>query len=91
MARPFTVTIEYKARHHHRISADGPHETVRISPIPIRAPADFVRPRHVFHDDRQDGGVLMRSGHTEAAIDLCRLSNWKPVGVICELVKDDGT
>ncbi len=53
--------------------------------------ADFVRPGHVFPLIAKDGGVLMRSGHTEAAIDLCRLAHLEPVGVICELVNDDGT
>ena len=54
-------------------------------------PADFVRPGHVFPLIAKEGGVLMRSGHTEAAVDLCRLAGLEPVGVICELVNDDGT
>mgnify|MGYP002144563469 CR=1 FL=1 len=53
--------------------------------------ADFVRPGHVFPLIARDGGVLMRSGHTEAAVDLCRLAGLPPVGVICELANDDGT
>jgi 3,4-dihydroxy 2-butanone 4-phosphate synthase/GTP cyclohydrolase II len=53
--------------------------------------ADFVRPGHVFPLIAKDGGVLMRSGHTEAAVDLCRLAGLPPVGVICELANDDGT
>jgi 3,4-dihydroxy 2-butanone 4-phosphate synthase/GTP cyclohydrolase II len=53
--------------------------------------ADFVRPGHVFPLIAKDGGVLMRSGHTEAAVDLARLAGLPPVGVICELVNDDGT
>ena len=53
--------------------------------------ADFVRPGHVFPLIAKDGGVLMRSGHTEAAVDLCRLAELPPVGVICELANDDGT
>jgi 3,4-dihydroxy 2-butanone 4-phosphate synthase/GTP cyclohydrolase II len=54
--------------------------------------ADFVRPGHVFPLVAKEGGVLMRSGHTEAAVDLCKLAGLAPVGVICELVnKDDGT
>ena len=44
-----------------------------------------------FRSSRKDGGVLMRSGHTEAAVDLCRLAGLPPVGVICELANDDGT
>jgi 3,4-dihydroxy 2-butanone 4-phosphate synthase/GTP cyclohydrolase II len=52
---------------------------------------DFVRPGHVFPLIAKRGGVLMRSGHTEAAVDLARLAGEPPVGVICELVNDDGT
>jgi 3,4-dihydroxy 2-butanone 4-phosphate synthase/GTP cyclohydrolase II len=52
---------------------------------------DFVRPGHIFPLIAKDGGVLMRSGHTEAAVDLCKLANLPPVGVICELANDDGT
>ena len=54
-------------------------------------PADFVRPGHVFPLVARDGGVLMRSGHTEAAVDLARLAGWPPVGLLAELVNDDGT
>ena len=61
------------------------------SPIPMPAPADFVRPGHVFPLIAREGGVLMRSGHTEAAVDLCRLAGLPPVGVLAELVNDDGT
>ena len=52
---------------------------------------DFVRPGHVFPLIARAGGVLMRSGHTEAAVDLCQLSGLPPVAVICELANDDGT
>jgi 3,4-dihydroxy 2-butanone 4-phosphate synthase/GTP cyclohydrolase II len=51
---------------------------------------DFVRPGHVFPLRYREGGVLVRAGHTEAAIDLLRLAGLKPVGVICEIMKDDG-
>jgi 3,4-dihydroxy 2-butanone 4-phosphate synthase/GTP cyclohydrolase II len=53
--------------------------------------ADFVRPGHVFPLIAREGGVLMRSGHTEAAVDLCKLAGVPPVAVICELANDDGT
>ena len=53
--------------------------------------ADFVRPGHVFPLIAKQGGVLMRSGHTEAAVDIARLAGEPPVGVICELVNDDGS
>jgi 3,4-dihydroxy 2-butanone 4-phosphate synthase/GTP cyclohydrolase II len=52
---------------------------------------DFARPGHVFPLIARDGGVLLRSGHTEAAVDLCKLSGLPPVGVISELMNDDGT
>src|SRR5690606_17790517 len=53
--------------------------------------SDFTRPGHIFPLIAREGGVLMRSGHTEAAVDLCKLAGLPPVGVICELVNDDGT
>jgi len=53
--------------------------------------SDFVRPGHVFPLVAKDGGVLMRSGHTEACVDLCRLAGLPPVGVLAELMNDDGT
>ena len=53
--------------------------------------SDFVRPGHVFPLVAKDGGVLMRSGHTEACIDLCRLAGLPPVGVLTELMNDDGS
>ncbi len=58
---------------------------------PNAGAADFSRPGHIFPLIAREGGVLMRSGHTEAAVDLCRLAGLPPVGVICELVNDDGT
>jgi hypothetical protein len=64
---------------------------VRNLANPNAGAADFVRPGHIFPLVAREGGVLMRSGHTEAAVDLCRLAGLPPVGVICELVNDDGT
>ena len=61
------------------------------SPTATAAPADFVRPGHVFPLVAREGGVLMRSGHTEACVDLCRLAGLPPVGVLAELMNDDGT
>jgi 3,4-dihydroxy 2-butanone 4-phosphate synthase/GTP cyclohydrolase II len=57
----------------------------------MSAASDFVRPGHIFPLIAREGGVLMRSGHTEAAVDLCKLAGLPPVGVISELVNDDGT
>src|SRR5690606_6836992 len=64
---------------------------VRNLANPNAGPDDFVRPGHVFPLIANEGGVLMRSGHTEAAVDLCRLAKLPPVGVLGELVNDDGT
>jgi 3,4-dihydroxy 2-butanone 4-phosphate synthase/GTP cyclohydrolase II len=87
----FTVTVDYRHGTTTGISADDRTATVRNLANPNSGAADFVRPGHVFPLIAKDGGVLMRSGHTEAAVDLCRLANLEPVGVICELVNDDGT
>jgi 3,4-dihydroxy 2-butanone 4-phosphate synthase / GTP cyclohydrolase II len=87
----FTVTVDYKHGTTTGISAEDRTATVRGLANHNAGAADFVRPGHIFPLIAKDGGVLMRSGHTEATIDLCRLANLEPVGVICELVNDDGT
>src|SRR6202162_6261144 len=73
------------------ISAEDRTATVRALANGNSGRADFVRPGHVFPLIARDGGVLMRSGHTEAALDLCRLAALEPIAAICELVNDDGT
>ena len=73
------------------ISADERTNTVRALAKDNSGASDFVRPGHVFPLIAKDGGVLMRSGHTEACIDLCRLAGLPPVGVLAELMNDDGT
>ena len=73
------------------ISAEERCNTMRALANPNAGAADFVRPGHVFPLIAREGGVLMRSGHTEAAVDLCRLAGLEPVGVLAELVNDDGT
>jgi 3,4-dihydroxy 2-butanone 4-phosphate synthase/GTP cyclohydrolase II len=88
---PFTVSVDYKHGTSTGISADDRTATVRNLANGNAGAADFVRPGHIFPLIAKEGGVLMRSGHTEAAVDLCRLANLEPVGVICELVNDDGT
>jgi 3,4-dihydroxy 2-butanone 4-phosphate synthase/GTP cyclohydrolase II len=87
----FTVSVDYRHGTTTGISADDRTATVRNLANGNSGAADFVRPGHIFPLIAKDGGVLMRSGHTEAAIDLCRLAGLEPVGVICELVNDDGT
>jgi 3,4-dihydroxy 2-butanone 4-phosphate synthase/GTP cyclohydrolase II len=87
----FTVSVDVKHGLTTGISAEQRSNTVRALADRTMGPADFVRPGHVFPLIARDGGVLMRSGHTEAAVDLCRLAGLPPVGVICELTNDDGT
>jgi 3,4-dihydroxy 2-butanone 4-phosphate synthase/GTP cyclohydrolase II len=87
----FTVTVDVKHGLTTGISAEQRANTVRALANGNMGANDFVRPGHVFPLVARDGGVLMRSGHTEAAVDLCRLAGLPPVGVICELANDDGT
>ncbi|MBX3596947.1 MAG: 3,4-dihydroxy-2-butanone-4-phosphate synthase [Rhizobiaceae bacterium] len=87
----FTVSVDFKHGTTTGISADDRTLTVRNLANGNAGARDFVRPGHIFPLIAREGGVLMRSGHTEAAIDLCKLAGLPPVGVICELVNDDGT
>src|ERR1700736_5756978 len=87
----FTVSVDYRHGTSTGISADDRTATIRALANGNSGRADFVRPGHVFPLIAKDGGVLMRSGHTEAAIDLCRSAAIEPVAAICELVNDDGT
>ncbi|POR56542.1 3,4-dihydroxy-2-butanone-4-phosphate synthase [Bosea psychrotolerans] len=87
----FTVTVDVKHGLTTGISAEQRCNTVRALANGNMGAADFVRPGHVFPLIAKDGGVLMRSGHTEAAVDLCKLASLPQVGVICELANDDGT
>ncbi|THV23150.1 3,4-dihydroxy-2-butanone-4-phosphate synthase [Peteryoungia ipomoeae] len=87
----FTVSVDFKHGTTTGISADDRTLTVRNLANPNVGAADFVRPGHIFPLVAREGGVLMRSGHTEAAVDLCRLASLPLIGVISELVNDDGT
>jgi len=87
----FTISVDYRHGTTTGISAEERTATIRALANGNTGRADFVRPGHVFPLIAKDGGVLMRSGHTEAAIDLCRLAEIEPVAAICELVNDDGT
>ena len=87
----FTVTVDVRHGLTTGISAEQRANTVRALANGNMGAADFVRPGHVFPLIAREGGVLMRSGHTEAAVDLCHLAGLPPVGVICELANDDGT
>lgn len=90
-ATAFTVSVDYKHDTTTGISAEERTSTVRALANPNAGGLDFVRPGHVFPLVAKEGGVLMRSGHTEAAVDLCKLASLPEVGVISELVNDDGT
>jgi 3,4-dihydroxy 2-butanone 4-phosphate synthase / GTP cyclohydrolase II len=87
----FTVSIDYKPDGGTGISADERASCCRALTNPNVGANDFTRPGHVFPLIARDGGVLLRAGHTEAAVDLCKLSGLPPVGVISELMNDDGS
>ncbi len=87
----FTVSVDFRHGMTTGISAEERCNTIRALANANVGAVDFVRPGHVFPLIARDGGVLMRSGHTEAAVDLCRLAGLEPVGVLAELVNDDGT
>ena len=87
----FTITVDVRHGLTTGISAEERTNTVRALANGNSGASDFVRPGHVFPLVAKDGGVLMRSGHTEACVDLCRLAGVPSVGVLSELMNDDGT
>ena len=87
----FTVSIEAREGVTTGISAGDRARTVAVAIDPNKGPIDIVSPGHVFPLVARDGGVLVRAGHTEAAVDLSRLAGLNPSGVICEIMNDDGT
>jgi 3,4-dihydroxy 2-butanone 4-phosphate synthase/GTP cyclohydrolase II len=87
----FTVSVDFRHGTTTGISAEERCNTVRALANDNAGAGDFVRPGHVFPLIAREGGVLMRSGHTEACVDLCRLAGLKLVGVLAELVNDSGT
>ncbi len=91
LATAFTISVDYRQGLTTGISAEERCSTVRALANSNVGAEDFVRPGHIFPLVAKEGGVLMRSGHTEAAVDLCRLAGLTEVGVISELVNDDGT
>ena len=86
----FTVSIDHRSVGS-GISAVDRAATIRAVLDPWAGAADFVRPGHVFPLRAREGGVLVRTGHTEAAVDLARLAGLAPCAVICEVLNDDGT
>jgi len=87
----FTVSIEAKDGTTTGISAADRSTTIRKLVDPSAKPEDFIRPGHMFPIRARDGGVLIRSGQTEASVDLARLAGLYPSGVICEIMNEDGT
>ena len=87
----FTVSIEAREGVSTGISAQDRSHTIQVAIDPTKASGDLVQPGHVFPLRARDGGVLRRAGQTEAAVDLSRLAGLNPAGVVCEVMKDDGT
>ena len=90
-ATAFCVSIEAKESTSTGISASDRAATARAAADPATKPGDLARPGHMFPLRARDGGVLVRAGQTEAAVDLARIAGLHPVGVICEIMNDDGT
>jgi len=91
METAFTVSIEAREGVTTGISAADRARTIAVAVDAANGPEDIVSPGHVFPLAARDGGVLVRAGHTEAAVDIARLAGLNPAGVICEIMKDDGT
>jgi 3,4-dihydroxy 2-butanone 4-phosphate synthase/GTP cyclohydrolase II len=87
----FTVSVDYKTGTTTGISAFDRYKTVKALVDEKTKPGDFAKPGHMFPLIARDGGVLVRAGHTEAAVDLARMAGLAPAGVICEIMNEDGT
>ena len=87
----FCVSIEARHATSTGISAGDRAATVRVAIDPKSTPSDLARPGHMFPLRARSGGVLVRAGQTEAAVDLARIAGFYPAGVICEIMNDDGT
>lgn len=86
----FTVSVDAK-RAKTGVSAFERDMTIKLICDDNSTPSDFAKPGHIFPLIAKKGGVLVRTGHTEASVDICKLANRKPIAVICELLKNDGT
>lgn len=86
----FTVSVDC-AKASTGISAQERDDTIRILANPVSKEVELVKPGHIFPLIAKDGGVLVRTGHTEGSIDLCKLAGIKEEAVICEIMKEDGT
>ena len=91
MQTAFTTSIEAKVGVTTGISAADRARTISVAIDSTKGPDDIVTPGHVFPLAARDGGVLVRAGHTEAAVDISRLAGLNPSGVICEIMNDDGS
>ena len=91
MGTPFTVSVDAAKGTTTGISAHDRALTIRLFADDMAVPDDFCRPGHVFPLRAEDGGVLVRAGHTEAVVDLVRLAGLHPSGVLCEIMSEDGT
>jgi 3,4-dihydroxy 2-butanone 4-phosphate synthase/GTP cyclohydrolase II len=91
LSTAFTVSIEAKEGVTTGISAHDRAHTIAVAIDPTKGADDVVTPGHVFPLVAREGGVLVRAGHTEAAVDISRLAGLYPAGVICEVMNDDGT
>ena len=87
----FTVSVDYRQGTTTGVSASDRAITIRALADATSVPTDYARPGHIFPLRARKGGVLIRAGHTEAAVDLCQLAGLKSAGVLCELMNDDGT
>jgi len=87
----FCVAVDAKDGITTGISAADRARTIHVCMDPASRPADLARPGHIFPLMAARGGVLKRAGQTEAAVDLCRMAGLKPAGVICEIMREDGT
>ncbi len=87
----FAVSVDLGAGTTTGVSSADRAATIRALADEASGPSDFARPGHIFPLRSRRGGVLVRAGHTEAAVDLCRLAGLKPVGVLCEVMNDDGS
>ncbi|HET9108615.1 MAG TPA: 3,4-dihydroxy-2-butanone-4-phosphate synthase [Steroidobacteraceae bacterium] len=87
----FTISVDLRAGTTTGVSSGDRAATIRALADERSQASDFARPGHIFPLRSRRGGVLVRTGHTEAAVDLCRLAGLKPAGVICEVMNDDGT
>jgi len=87
----FTISVDLRAGTTTGVSSGDRAATIRALADERSEARDFARPGHIFPLRSRRGGVLVRTGHTEAAVDLCRLAGLQPAGVICEVMNDDGT